>query len=65
LLGGATLTSNTEAQGKGGKTAGVKTKNGATVSANAIVVATNTPVDDWFIALALSPLRMYGSKQKN
>ncbi len=45
---GGRIYSHTEAEGvKGGKTAEVKTKNGATVSAGAIVVATNTPVNDW------------------
>jgi glycine/D-amino acid oxidase-like deaminating enzyme/nitrite reductase/ring-hydroxylating ferredoxin subunit len=46
-LGGG-IYSDTEAlEMKGGKTAEVKTKNGTTVSAGSIVVATNTPVNDW------------------
>jgi glycine/D-amino acid oxidase-like deaminating enzyme/nitrite reductase/ring-hydroxylating ferredoxin subunit len=45
---GGRIYSDTEAREmKGGKTAEVKTKNGATVSADSIVVATNTPVNDW------------------
>jgi glycine/D-amino acid oxidase-like deaminating enzyme/nitrite reductase/ring-hydroxylating ferredoxin subunit len=45
---GGHICSDTEAsEMKGGKTAEVKTKNGATVSASSIVVATNTPVNDW------------------
>jgi glycine/D-amino acid oxidase-like deaminating enzyme/nitrite reductase/ring-hydroxylating ferredoxin subunit len=44
---GGHIYSDTEAlEMKGGKTAAVKTKNGATVSAGSIVVATNTPVND-------------------
>jgi glycine/D-amino acid oxidase-like deaminating enzyme len=45
---GGRIYSDTEAlEMKGGKTAEVKTKNGTTVSAGSIVVATNTPVNDW------------------
>jgi glycine/D-amino acid oxidase-like deaminating enzyme/nitrite reductase/ring-hydroxylating ferredoxin subunit len=32
---------------KGGKTAHVKTKNGRTISAGAVIVATDTPINDW------------------
>src|ERR1019366_5999437 len=32
---------------KGGKSAKIKTQNGITISAEAVVVATNTPVNDW------------------
>jgi len=45
---GGRIYSDTEAlEMRGGKTAEVKTKNGSTVSAGSIVVATNTPVNDW------------------
>ena len=45
---GVRLFSRTEAKEiKGGKTARVKTDRRATVTADAVVVATNTPVNDW------------------
>ena len=46
-LGGHIFSDTEASEMKGGKTAEVKTKNGATVSASSIVVATNTPVNDW------------------
>jgi glycine/D-amino acid oxidase-like deaminating enzyme/nitrite reductase/ring-hydroxylating ferredoxin subunit len=45
---GVKFFSQTEAKEiKGGKTASVKTKHRTTVTAKAVVVATNTPVNDW------------------
>jgi glycine/D-amino acid oxidase-like deaminating enzyme/nitrite reductase/ring-hydroxylating ferredoxin subunit len=45
---GGRLYAKTEAKEiKGGKSAKIKTQNGITISAEAVVVATNTPVNDW------------------
>jgi glycine/D-amino acid oxidase-like deaminating enzyme/nitrite reductase/ring-hydroxylating ferredoxin subunit len=45
---GGRIYSETEAKEiKGGKTAEIKTKNRKTISAGSVVVATNTPVNDW------------------
>ena len=45
---GGRLYAKTEAREiKGGKSAKIKTQNGITISADAVVVATNTPVNDW------------------
>ncbi|MDP9147812.1 MAG: FAD-binding oxidoreductase, partial [Acidobacteriota bacterium] len=45
---GGKIHSETEAKEiQGGKSAKVKTANGHTISAGAVVVATNTPVNDW------------------
>src|SRR6202008_302471 len=45
--GGQIFTGAHVAEVKGGKTAYAKTKDGYKVSAGHIVVATNTPVNDW------------------
>jgi glycine/D-amino acid oxidase-like deaminating enzyme/nitrite reductase/ring-hydroxylating ferredoxin subunit len=45
---GGRLYAKTEAKEiKGGKSAKIKTQDGITISAEAVVVATNTPVNDW------------------
>jgi glycine/D-amino acid oxidase-like deaminating enzyme/nitrite reductase/ring-hydroxylating ferredoxin subunit len=45
---GGRLYAKTEAQEiEGGKSAKIKTQNGITITADAVVVATNTPVNDW------------------
>jgi len=45
---GGRIYSETEAtEIKGGRTAEIKTKNGKKISAGAVVMATNTPVNDW------------------